>query len=161
MSPAVKIGPLGINQLLHDQALSLMRTQTHSSRNLCALVPYSCEGESHWWIPYFVSAMGTLPSVLLLANLPSRAEPSSALAPSFPQESGRGLSSLIYCPSTALLGEGGPATARDAGNTWQQYGKKAQGRSKGGGRGRRGGVRLRTDPLRASLPPPPSTPTHP
>lgn len=47
MSPAVKKGPSGINQLLHDQAMSLMRTQTQGARKLCALESHSREGECH------------------------------------------------------------------------------------------------------------------
>lgn len=45
--PAVKKGPSGISQLLHDQALRLLRTQTHSTRDLCAPEPHSREGECH------------------------------------------------------------------------------------------------------------------
>lgn len=47
MRSAVMKGPSRINQLLHDQALSLMRIQTHSTRNLCTLEPHSCKGECH------------------------------------------------------------------------------------------------------------------
>lgn len=67
-SPAVKKGPSGINQLLHYQAQSLMRTQAHGTRNLCATEPFSHEGECCWWIPYFATGILNPPPPFLFAN---------------------------------------------------------------------------------------------